>query len=153
LEQPRTYAGIEVNDEREFNIRPEEGAGGGSGRKGEIEPPDRGLRAFEELLRRLGLRPALSKRKRGWAWDCGEIRAELSHVESLGWFIELEILREPEPPAGEGDSPGNPGGSTDQDAMAACRDKLLALLDRLEIPRSRIESRPYTRMLAGIRPR
>jgi adenylate cyclase class 2 len=112
-------SGIEVNDEREFEISPENAMG-------------RGTAAFEGLLERLGLRPAIRKRKQGCAWRCGDIRAELSQVEHLGWFIELEILKE----------------APDPDTIQQCREQLLFLLEKLGIPTENIEGRPYTKMLA-----
>ncbi|MDR1288504.1 MAG: class IV adenylate cyclase [Treponema sp.] len=105
--------GVEINDEREFNVS------------------DAAL--FEDLLERLGLEPVIRKNKQGWAWNClreeGPVRAELSNVRGLGWFLELEITEK----TGEGDM----------------RERFFSLLERLEIPRDRIESRPYTLMLAA----
>ena len=66
--------GIEVNDEREFEVRPVEG--------------------FEGFLGRLGFKPGTAKKKRGWAFGRDGITAELVEVEGLGWFIELEIISE-----------------------------------------------------------
>jgi adenylate cyclase class 2 len=116
--------GIETNDEREFEVSRAE--------------------MFEDLLRRLGLEPGISKHKRGWAWYCGEdsgngaaadrgIRAELSEVRHLGWYLELEILI----PEGEKKAAGE-------------RKRLFSLLEALEIPRNAIESRPYTEMLTAL---
>jgi adenylate cyclase class 2 len=66
--------GIEINDEKEFDVsRPEE---------------------FEEMLGLLGLERKIAKKKEGWAYKHGRINAELCRVEGLGWFIELEILSE-----------------------------------------------------------
>ena len=64
--------GIEINDEREFEVRPAE--------------------EFEDFLKKIGLEISFAKRKRGWAFFRGGINAELVEVEGLGWFIELEIL-------------------------------------------------------------
>jgi adenylate cyclase class 2 len=64
--------GIEINDEREFDVS---GAG-----------------EFEGLLGLLGLEKGIAKKKTGWAYRHGKINAELCEVEGLGWFIELEIL-------------------------------------------------------------
>jgi adenylate cyclase class 2 len=117
-------AGIEINDEREFVIS-----------DGEI---------FEDLLQRLGLAPGIRKNKRGWAWRINvpeaagpdtEIRAELSEVKTLGWFLELEILV-PE---------------KDEKTIAQCRERLFLLLEKLEIPQEAIETRPYTEMLKSPR--
>jgi adenylate cyclase class 2 len=115
--------GIEVNDEREFTVS--------------AAPP------FEDLLIRLGLYKGISKEKQGRAWtippqDAGQsgavqrpILAELSLVTGLGWFVELEIIAEDD----------------DGQTVEESRKRLLALLEKLEIPADRIESRPYTVML------
>jgi adenylate cyclase class 2 len=66
--------GIEINDEKEFDVsRSEE---------------------FEELIGLLGFVKRIAKKKKGWAYSHGRINAELCRVEGLGWFIELEILSE-----------------------------------------------------------
>jgi adenylate cyclase class 2 len=112
--------GVEINDEREFEISDAE--------------------AFEELLRRLGLEPRIAKHKRGRAWYCGGgpeqgpeagIRAELSELRGLGWFLELEILSL----------------RGDEKTITQCRERLFSVLEKLEIPPETIESRPYTEML------
>ncbi|MDR3171079.1 MAG: class IV adenylate cyclase [Treponema sp.] len=64
--------GIEVNDEREFEVSDKA--------------------TFEELLRRVGLEPGVAKHKQGWAWEYEGITVELAQVAGLGWFVELEIL-------------------------------------------------------------
>lgn len=64
--------GIEVNDEREFEVSDAE--------------------AFAELLSRLGLAPWIRKRKIGESWSIDGITAELSEIVGLGKFVELEIL-------------------------------------------------------------
>ncbi|MDR3192922.1 MAG: class IV adenylate cyclase [Treponema sp.] len=111
----RELAGeVEVNEEREFEVKDES--------------------AFEDLLVLLNLEPRIRKKKKGWAWNCGgspPVLAELSHVENLGWFIELEII----------------SGKADGEIVKGERERLLALLDKLGIPRDRIETRPYTLML------
>jgi adenylate cyclase class 2 len=111
-------AGMEVNDEREFEVS-----------DGTV---------FEDLLRRLGLEPGIGKNKRGWAWilagPAAGVRAELSDVKGLGWFLELEIL------APEGD----------EQTIARCRERLFFFLDALKIPREKIEPRPYTEMLRAL---
>jgi adenylate cyclase class 2 len=107
--------GVEINDEREFEVS------------------DAGV--FEELLRRLGLAPGIRKHKRGRAWLCGTgtgtVRAELSEVRGLGWYLELEVLA----------APG------DEQALAEARAGLFSLLEALGVPREQIETRPYTEML------
>jgi adenylate cyclase class 2 len=64
--------GIEINDEREFDVS--------------------GVGEFEGLLGILGFTRGIAKKKKGWAYRRGRINAELCEAEGLGWFIELEIL-------------------------------------------------------------
>jgi adenylate cyclase class 2 len=132
--------GIEVNDEREFTVSAPSAETSSS--------EDAGASLFEDLLIRLGLYKGICKEKQGRAWTippqapgqsgAGQsgaeqrpILAELSLVTGLGWFVELEILAE------DGD------GQTVEES----RKRLLALLEKLEIPADRIEARPYTVML------
>ena len=111
--------GIEVNDEREFTVS---------------DAP-----VFEDLLTRLGLSKGIGKEKQGKAWtipppQSGAVQppilAELSLVTGLGWFVELEIIADDD-------------GKT---VKESCK-RLLALLEKLEIPEDQIESKPYTVML------
>ncbi|MDR2079414.1 MAG: class IV adenylate cyclase [Treponema sp.] len=103
--------GIEVNNEREFTVS--DGA------------------AFEEFLARLGFERDMEKHKRGWAWICGDITAELCELRSLGWFAELEILADNDGP----------------ETVAAARKRLLELLGKIGIGEDKIESRYYTELL------
>jgi adenylate cyclase class 2 len=64
--------GIEVNDEKEFDVS--------------------GAPEFEELLARLGLEKRMSKNKKGFSYKHQGLTAELTEVKGLGWFAELEIL-------------------------------------------------------------
>jgi adenylate cyclase class 2 len=111
---------IEVNQEREFTVS-----------DGEI---------FADLLNRLGLKPGIQKHKRGKAWICGTdrdgpaVRAELSELDGLGWFIELEIL----------------AAEDSERTVQNSRKRILSLLEKLKIPREKIETRPYTEMLAHL---
>ncbi|MDR2182286.1 MAG: CYTH domain-containing protein [Treponema sp.] len=103
--------GIEVNDEKEFEVSV--------------------AAVFEELLKRLGLAAGNRKTKRGRLWDCGGITAELSGVDGLGCFVELEII-----------APDN-----DPETVAAARTRLLALLARTGVGEDKIEERYYTELL------
>jgi adenylate cyclase class 2 len=103
--------GIEINDEREFEVSD--------------------TSVFEELLKRLGLSPWIEKHKTGQSWRAGRITVELSLVEKLGWFVELEILLDQQ----------------DSEGVEAARTELVALLDRLGVPRDRLEERYYIEML------
>jgi adenylate cyclase class 2 len=91
---------------------------------------------FEGLLQRLGLEPGTLKTKRGWSWTIGALHAELCEVSgpkrSLGWFLEIEILAE----------------SAAEQIVADSRKQLLDFLDKLNIPRDRIEGRYYAKLLA-----
>lgn len=115
---------IEINDELEFTVS---------------DAP-----AFEELLKRLGLKPGLRKHKKGWSWifaknpvaGNGNIHVELCEVTSqdrnLGWFAELEILTDDAGP----------------ETVTAARKRLLEVLDNLNIPRENIEERYYSELLS-----
>jgi len=126
--------GMEVNHECEFSVSRAD--------------------LFEELLGRLGLRNAVRKEKEGWAWTVRSqiegqphILAELSMVAGLGWFLEIEILAadngEP-PPSLKGE------GSPLEKTVEESRGRLFTLLEKLEISTDKIETRPYTVMLADI---
>jgi adenylate cyclase, class 2 len=104
--------GIEVNDEREFEVSDAE--------------------VFGELLSRLGLSVWIRKRKTGEAWTANGVTIELSEVEGLGYFTELEILAEVDDP----------------ETVAEARKRLLATLERIGIGQNKIETRYYTEMLA-----
>ena len=53
------------------------------------------------------------------------------YVAGLGWFLEIEIQ----------------AASDQRQTVEESRSRLLALLEKLEIPADRIEPRPYTVML------
>jgi adenylate cyclase class 2 len=86
---------------------------------------------FGELLRRLGLVPKKAKCKRCRSWTFDGVTIELVFIEQLGWFVELEILAE----------------SDDAETISAAKAKLLALLGRMGVPETAIETRYYTAML------
>jgi adenylate cyclase class 2 len=102
---------MEINDEREFSVSDGD--------------------AFEELLRRLGLQKGMEKNKRGWAWIWDGVTMELTEVEGLGRFVELEIITDDD----------------SNEAIAAARTRLLALLRKIGVKKDRIEPRYYTEML------
>ena len=108
-------AGIEVNTEREFAVSD--------------------AAVFEELLQALGLAVGAHKHKKGWAWQYADaeppITIELTEVEHLGTFVELEILADNDAP----------------ETIAAARTRLLSLLHKIGIDECRIEARYYTEML------
>jgi adenylate cyclase class 2 len=104
--------GIEVNDEREFEVSD--------------------AAVFGDLLSRLGLAVWIRKRKIGEAWRTDGVTIELSEIEGLGFFAELEILAEVD----------------DAATVADARKRLLATLARIGIDSNKIETRYYTEMLA-----
>ena len=112
--------GIEVNDEREFEVS---------------APKRQSAVVFEEFLKKIGLIPGSSKKKRGWAFSREGINAELVEVEGLGWFVELEII---DPIHADSDM---------EAAFTEGKKRLLEFLDFLGIEREAIESRFYTEML------
>jgi adenylate cyclase class 2 len=75
-----------------------------------------------------------SKHKKGFSWNYENITIELSEVEHLGWFCELEIIAEDD----------------DAEFVALCRNKLYEVLQKTGIDSSRIETRYYTEMLSMI---
>jgi adenylate cyclase class 2 len=107
--------GIEVNEELEFEVEPAE--------------------AFEEFLKTAGLKPGAGKIKRGWGFLKDKITAELVEVESLGWFVELEILVS--------------ATSKNEKTIKKAKETLLAFLDSLGIERQAIEGRFYLDMLSA----
>ena len=117
--------GIETNDELEFEVNPVE--------------------EFEEFLKKAGLKAGAGKRKHGWVFSktispatelaAAELCAELVEVDSLGWFIELEILVRAEDKSAK--------------TLEGARKTLLAFLDSLGIEREAIESRFYLDMLSS----
>jgi len=112
--------GMEINNEKEFEVIPASG---------------QSENAFEEFLQAAGLKKGISKVKRGWAFSREDIKAELCEIESLGWFIELEILVDDDTP-------------DTGDSVRENRDRLLKFLDSLGVEREAIESRFYLEMLA-----
>jgi predicted adenylyl cyclase CyaB len=109
------YHGIEINEELEFEVEPAE--------------------AFEEFLKKAGLKPGAGKIKRGWVFVKERITAELVEVDSLGWFIELEILVSAK--------------DKSEETISKTRETLLAFLDDLGIEREAIESRFYLDLLSS----
>ena len=118
--------GIEINDEREFEVKPAE--------------------EFEDFLGKIGLEINLTKHKRGWSFYSEGINAELVEVEGLGWFVELEILAD----SNFADGALADGFHADDkpvDSRPEEKERLLNFLDSLGIEREAIESRFYSEML------
>ncbi|MDR2803875.1 MAG: class IV adenylate cyclase [Treponema sp.] len=115
--------GIEVNDEKEFAVKAPTPAGGAF--------DEDAIAAFKELMERLGLAPGISKKKQGRSWRYGCINVELSSVEKLGCFLELEIMADDDKP----------------ETVEQARKELLAFLKLAGISEERIETRYYNEML------
>jgi len=119
-----TRNGLEVNDEQECTV---------SDRK-----------TIEVLLADIGFKPFLTKIKRTRSFtvsgDCGNsgesvpaVTAEISLVEPLGWFLELEILLEETDP--------------DEKTIEKSRKRLLQVLADCGVGEESIEHRYYSEML------
>lgn len=119
-----TRNGLEVNDEQECTV---------SDRK-----------TIEVLLADIGFKPFLTKIKRTRSFtvssDCGNsgesvpaVTAEISLVEPLGWFLELEILLEETDP--------------DEKTIEKARKRLLQVLADCGVGEESIEHRYYSEML------
>ena len=102
---------IEHNDENEFEVS--------------------SAPVFEEFMIHLGYKPGNFKHKKGSSFKYGNMTIEVTEVEKLGWFIELELLF----PQKEGET------------EIAAPEQLLLILDKLGIKRDSIESRPYTQLI------
>jgi adenylate cyclase class 2 len=112
---------IEVNNEKEFLV-----CGNA------INNNNAGIAEFENLLHLLGLAPKMTKKKEGFLFVRDAISAELSLVEKLGWFIELEIIAEKD----------------DEATVQNARLRLLDFLRQAGISEDKIETRYYTEMIA-----
>jgi adenylate cyclase class 2 len=105
--------GVEVNNETEFTV---------SGRE-----------EFETLLRALTFSPKIRKRKATDSWHYENALIEISAVEGLGDFIEIELLSE----------------TDDPETVAEYTRRLHEILEQTGVPQSAIEPRYYTEMLTA----
>ena len=112
FKQKKILDGIEENRETEFSVSDGE--------------------AFRLFLYSMGLTCLVTQLKEGESWLVDGVTVELSRVNELGYFVELEVVL--------GDT------ATGSDISAA-RSRLLALLDRLDISPEAIETRTYTEMI------
>lgn len=112
FKERQTVDGIEHNREWEFSIG---------------DPV-----AMETLLNRLGLPEFVRKRKSGVAYRLDDLLVELSEVEGLGHFVEIEILVD---------------SSADEATQNRSKERVRAALESLGISESAIESKPYTKLL------
>lgn len=108
----RIYDGIEENTETEFTVS--DGA------------------AYRRLLHSLGLKAVIAKRKEGHSYIVDGVLVEVSRVEHLGWFVELELILPEE---------------ASREEIGGARDRLMELLRQLSISPSKIEPRSYNQMI------
>ncbi len=110
--QKQRSEGFEVNREHEFTV-------------GDADE-------FIAFSGYLGYEVYIEKHKQGELYAFGDAGIELSHIEGLGWFVEIEILVE------------------DQSEVQAARRRLGEVLQKLDISEDKIESRYYNEMLKNI---
>ena len=110
----RVVEGIEVNDEMEYRVS---------------DGP-----SFERFAEYLGATVFSRKRKVGERFAAGEATIELSHVDRLGDFIEIEWLLEAPSP----------------EEVATARAGVRSLLEGLGIGQEKVEPRYYTDLLASL---
>ena len=115
--------GTEINREHEFTVSD--------------------VDAFAAFVEGVGFSPCVRKRKEGEVFRWGETNVELSFVETLGWFVEIERIVET--------GPGVTRGPEDAEMVAAAVEEakgtIHALLDRMGIGSDKIEKRYYVDML------
>ncbi len=101
--------GIEVNQEHEFTVDDAE--------------------AFTDFSRYLGYGLFIEKHKQGTLYRWENVGIELSRVEGLGWFVEIEVL------------------VARHEEVPKAREKLRHVLKELGITEEKIEPRYYNEML------
>lgn len=114
---------IEVNDEIEFSI----------GSIADNEAAAKEKAAFEFFLNASGYSPTMHKHKETKSWKFEDVIIEISYVDKLGDYIEIEIMSETDNP----------------EATQKTHDKLLLVLKKCGVPEEDIETRYYSEMLDG----
>lgn len=87
---------------------------------------------FEELVLDAGLEMLFEKQKVGERWEVDGTTVEVSRVNDLGTYVEVELILDEDAPAAARDE---------------ARDRVRAVLHRLGVPESAVEERTYTRMI------
>ncbi|MFP4491226.1 MAG: class IV adenylate cyclase [Spirochaetaceae bacterium] len=108
-------AGVEVNREYEFTVS---------------DP-----RAFKSFAEGIGFTPCITKRKEGELFSWGRVHVELSFVEFLGWFIEIEDILDSE------------SGRNDAASVERSKRNIRSILKQIGIEEECIEERYYIDML------
>lgn len=104
--------GFEVNQEHEFTVDDAEG--------------------FIDFSGYLGYEVFIEKHKQGDLYRFENVGIELSWIEGLGWFVEIELLVDR------------------QQEVKAARAKVREVLHMLDVAEEKIESRYYNEMLKNI---
>lgn len=89
---------------------------------------------FLRFMREFNCPVYMKKVKKSEVFTAGEITVELSFVETLGWFVEIEKLVS----------------SAEKDVQAAAQEEVLAVLRDLGVSEEKLEERYYTELLTGI---
>ena len=89
---------------------------------------------FCELVEEIGCELFVRKKKSTEIFVSGNTTIELSFVESLGWFLEIEELVD----------------ADNNDERSEAKLRITRLIEELGIPREKIENRYYTELLTGI---
>jgi adenylate cyclase class 2 len=101
---------------------------------------------IETLLIRLQAQPLITKIKKGFAWRYKNALLELSEVESLGWFLEIEYLLEIDEQAR--DSKPDEGSLSIENQA---HDSILNILSTLGFTESDLEHQTYTSLLLAVK--
>jgi adenylate cyclase class 2 len=115
---------IEVNDEYEFTI------GAGLDKK----EAEKEKLSFETFLSSAGFSPSMVKHKDTKRWNFEDTLIEVSYVDKLGDFIEIEILSE----------------TADTERTIEAHKKLLRTLEKAGVPEENIETRYYSELLEKV---
>jgi len=115
-----------------FVCRKEKAIEGGVEVNSEIEFGVDGAQAFRSFAESLGYREWYRKEKRGEVWRWDEVMIEVGTVSDLGWFAEFELLLSE---------------SVDRRAVDQARQRLLDVLDALQISPDRVEHQTYSQLL------
>ncbi|TVR68928.1 MAG: class IV adenylate cyclase [Spirochaetaceae bacterium] len=87
---------------------------------------------FEQFVREAGFQLLFEKEKVGERWEVDGTTVEVSRVNDLGTYVEVELI-------------------LDDDASLPARDdarnRVRTVLDRLGVPESAVEERTYTQMI------
>jgi adenylate cyclase class 2 len=111
----RTEGGIEINDEREFEISD--------------------LDTFNSFVKRIGCEPFFQKRKIGVAYEVDGVMIEITDVQGLGNFIEIEALIK----------------TDDPHDVAVAQGLVKTMLAKAGVSAASIESRKYSELiLSGV---